>query len=104
MAFSEHPQHTWDDRGRCLVLEPEKNHTGQRIGAHCQKISEVQIARDDEALLLSSFLKNQRVRQALKALFAQMPNIVTMLSEGMHRAQCNAHIRHTFHKEVPVSG
>lgn len=104
VAFTEHPQKPRDHRARRLVLEPHKNDAGEGMGSKGQQVGKVEIAGDDKALLPSGLFKDERIGQALKTFFAQMPDVMTALTKGLDRAERQAHIGQTLHNGLTGRG
>lgn len=86
-AFTENLHKPRDHRARRLVLESDKNHAWKDTCTQRQKIGKVEIARDNQTRFPASLFEDERIGQALKAFFAQMPDVVTALTKGLDRAE-----------------
>src|SRR5687768_6364923 len=79
------------------IDETKENHTNDLTGALRESLSEIEIKREYDAVLLDGKLKDIAIGQALELPVAKMHAIVALLAKPFDDPHGNAHIGQKLH-------
>jgi hypothetical protein len=85
-------------------MQSENENAGAVRKARGEKISEVEVIRQEHLSFLSCFLQNGMVGEPLQLCLLEVEYLVAALSQGPDCAYSNSHVRRNLTRESPLTG
>lgn len=80
------------------VFQSKQNHAPRRLTSQRGQVAEVQVEREDNAVLVKGFCKDLIVRSPVEALLAEMYGVMSITAEPFYDPYVHAHVGEESHQ------